>query len=206
MIFQRKIDECAAMTREEFRKIDQKPGLFECKTSGSTGVSVCVQKYARNDENNKRHKRLFDIWHDWDTKAKTLKLGPAFTKPTCVNDQFFLYNQYVPGPYTQLISFPSLMPNGVELTKFKRVMSYGESWRGIGIDQYSSEEFGCIAIQCPVDPNHMHIMANLEIVFTDDGMRITDHDHPYLKDYEIGDYATRYWLHLRHRHAGNDSR
>jgi phenylacetate-coenzyme A ligase PaaK-like adenylate-forming protein len=68
-------------------------------------------------------------------------------------------------------------------------MSFGGAWTGVGIDIYSSEEFGYIAFQCPHNPYAMHIMDNLNVQFTDDGLRITDRSHPYLKDYEIGDWA-----------------
>jgi hypothetical protein len=178
------------MTRLEFREIEQKPGIFSCKTSGSTGVAVKVQKYEQQIANNKRHKRLFEIWHNWDSSLPTLRICPIFDKPfQAKGSNVVNYYKYLHGPFKNLISFPSLMPSKIQLARFDKVMSYGERWTNIGIDQYSSEEFGCIAIQCPNNPLAMHIMPNLEIVFTPDGMRITDHDHPYLKDYEIGDYA-----------------
>jgi phenylacetate-coenzyme A ligase PaaK-like adenylate-forming protein len=96
--------------------------------------------------------------------------------------------KYLPGEYHTLISFPHLFPIQY-LDTFKKIVSYGEPWTGVGIDLYSSEEFGIISIQCPNNKEVLHIMDNLEIVFTPEGMRITDLSHPYLKDYEIGDYA-----------------
>jgi hypothetical protein len=161
------------MDRLEFRKITQKPGLYGHRTSGSTGVAVEVQKYKAQQDNVRRHTELFNSWHDWDPKAPTLKLSPL--------------HAYKPGVYTQLISYPQLFPK--DLTQFERILSYGETWTGIGIDVYSSEEFGYIAIQCPYNNSHLHVMDNLRVVFTPAGLRITDNDHPYLKDYEIGDYA-----------------
>jgi hypothetical protein len=161
------------MDRLEFRKIKQIPGICMHRTSGSTGIAVEVQKYKAQQNNVNRHTELVNLWHNWDPKASTLKLNPL--------------HGYKSGVYKQLISYPQMFPK--DLTQFERIISYGETWIGIGIDLYSSEEFGYIAIQCPYDSGHLHIMDNLEIVFTKQGLRITDNDHPYLKDYEIGDYA-----------------
>jgi len=174
------------MTRLEFRQIEQKPGMYSCRTSGSTGTAVVVQKYYQQFINLLNHQELLDRWHGWDLRAKTLKVFPACAEVNSENN-LTCSNEYISGEWEQLMSFPSLFP--VDLLKFKKVISYGEAWTGIGIDVYSSEEFGFIAIQCPYNKEVLHIMDNLKIVFTDEGMKISDLTHPYLRDYEIGDYA-----------------
>lgn len=173
------------MNRLEYRQIDQRPGLFETRTSGSTGTVVVTQKYQPQIDNLMRADRAMQRMHNL-TPGPVLKLSPIYTTPE-VDGPLTKSNVYVPGDYTTLISFPSLFPD--DLSQFKHVISYGERWTGVGIDMYSSEEFGTIAIQCPHNKDVMHIVPNLRIQFTPDGMRITDLDHPYLKDYEIGDYA-----------------
>lgn len=115
-----------------------------------------------------------------------LKLSPLYDS-VIVKPNLVMAPHYVPGDYTCLMSFPSCFPD--DLSQFDKVISYGERWTGVGIDLYSSEEFGTIAIQCPHNRNVLHILPNIRIKFTKEGMHITDLDHPYLKDYEIGDYA-----------------
>jgi hypothetical protein len=177
------------MDRIEFNKIRQQKGIYSCRTSGSTGIPVLVQKYHDQLNNYRKHAMLFHKWHDWDIKGETLRLGPAYTdEPRRRPGSVITHSRvYIPGNYKYLISYPELFP--YDLFQFEKIASYGGAWTGIGIDMYSSEEFGYIAIQCPHNPSAMHIMDNLEIKFTDDGMRITDVSHPYLKDYEIGDWA-----------------
>lgn len=174
------------MDRLEFRRIRQAQGLFSCRTSGSTGIGVLVQKYREQQDNLVRHTRLFNTWHDFEPNASILKLSPPYKEPK--QKKNILYsNKYIQGDYRYLVSYPQMFPT--DLFQFEKIVSYGTAWTGIGIDLYSSEEFGYIAVQCPHNPYALHIMDNLEITFTDNGMRITDLSHPCLKDYEIGDWA-----------------
>ncbi len=173
------------MDRLAFRQINQLPGLFEAHTSGSTGTAVTVQKYQAQLANLHRASEMMQRMHK--IKPGTmLKLSPLYDTVT-VRPDLVTAPHYIPGNYSCLMSFPSCFPD--DMTQFDKVISYGEKWTGVGIDLYSSEEFGTIAIQCPFNSNVLHIMPNLHIDFTPEGMRITDIDHPYLKDYEIGDYA-----------------
>ena len=174
------------MNRLEFRQINQKPGLYFGRTSGSTGTSVIVQKYPQQFINLLNHQELLTRWYGWNPGAKTLKIFPA-CKGINVENNLTCSNKYIPGDWEQLMSFPSLFP--IDLSQFKKIISYGEAWTRMGIDVYSSEEFGFIAIQCPYNKEVLHIMDNLQITFTNEGMRISDLTHPYLKDYEMGDYA-----------------
>lgn len=173
------------MDRLAFRQIVQEPGLFQTHTSGSTGTAVTVQKYQAQLNNMHRASFLMQRMHNIQP-GTLLKLSPLYDKVT-VTPELVTAPHYVPGKYTCLMSFPSCFPE--DLSEFGTVISYGEAWTGVGIDLYSSEEFGTIAIQCPNNPAVMHIMPNLRIRFTPNGMRITDVNHPYLKDYEIGDCA-----------------
>jgi len=174
------------MDRLTFRQIHQEPGLYECRTSGSTGTAVVVQKYEAQRRNFLRHVALLHNWHELDPKAITLQLRPGYDYPE-LHGNTVVSSKPVNGNFKQLMSYPSLFPE--DLSKFDKIISYGEAWTGVGIDLYSSEEFGYIAIQCPFNKEHMHVMSNLRIRFSDKGMLITDLTHPYLKDYEIGDYA-----------------
>jgi hypothetical protein len=174
------------MDRLEFRKVIQKLGIYQSTTSGSTGISVVVQKYPEQLANCHKAEKLLADWFDWDRFAPTLKITPIIPHQF-QRGRTTYSNTDMPGAFKQLIAFPSSLPGNLE--RFERILCYGEPWTGVGIDSYSSEEFGMIALQCPIDSTHMHIMDHLEINFTANGMSITDTTHPYLKDYEIGDYA-----------------
>ena len=175
------------MNRLQFREIKQPKGMWETYTSGSTGTAVTVQKYQEQRYNALRCEKLFRSWYKWDDNAKTLQITPRVSSLT-INGNVTSNTAYIEGPFTQLTGLPSLFPK--DLSKFTTVISYGEAWKGVGIDCYSSEEFGAIAIQCPHDPTHLHVMDHLRIRFDRNlGMVITDTTHPFLKDYEIGDVA-----------------
>ena len=165
------------MDRLTYRNIIQEKGLFETKTSGSTGVSVVTQKYKIQLDNITRHNFILMNWYDIKPTDKILKINP-YTLPTINYEE----------DYDVLISWPEFFPK--DLSRFSTVISYGSPWTGIGYDLYSSEEFGTIALQCPYNKENMHIMENLHIDFDDSlGLIITDMSHPYLKEYEIGDMA-----------------
>ena len=136
------------MDRLTFRQIEQEPGLFETHTSGSTGTAVTVQKYQRQVDNLRRASFIMQKMHN--IKPGTmLKLSPLYDG-VIVRPGLVMAPHYVPGDYACLMSFPSCFPQN--LGQFDKVISYGERWTGVGIDLYSSEEFGTIAIQCPNNP------------------------------------------------------
>ena len=175
------------MHRLQFREIKQPKGMWETHTSGSTGTAVTVQKYMAQHTTALHCDALFRCWHKWDNNAKTLRITPRVSG-TVIRGNLTSSDKYIEGDFKQLTGLPSLFPE--DTSQFEAIVAYGETWQGVGIDCYSSEEFGVIAVQCPHDSTHLHVMDHLYIRFDRNlGMVITDTTHPFLKDYEIGDVA-----------------
>lgn len=171
-----------------FRAIPQHKGIYQCATSGSTGTPVIVQKYEPQKSTALFSFGLLAKWHGWSRNAKTLRISPAATNEPKKVGNYIYCNHYIETDCTQYLGLPSELP--ADISQFDRIAVTGERWNGIGIDIYSSEEFGVIAIQCPYNNEALHIMPYLDIKFANDGsMSITDTTHPYLIDYEVEDVA-----------------
>lgn len=176
------------MDRLTFRQIEQRPGIGQTRTSGSTGQAVVVNKYMEQREAYMHTQRLVQLWHGFRYDVPTIKLNCWYDEPIRYGD-LYCSGQYIDGPWEQLQGFPSLFPR-TGLEQFKCIVSYGEPWTGVGIDLYSSEEFGNIALQCPHNKDVLHVMPHLVVdCHSELGLIITDTTHPYLKEYEIGDHA-----------------
>ena len=195
------------ITREEFRNIKQKPGLYTSKTSGSTGESVIIQKtyadYVLYLATNIRELR----WRNWDfsknlaivktrskeedkdgwgvpytlepIQGKTFKIGlePISVLQKWLEEKNPHYLQCMPSIVAQL--------DLSKITNLIDVKGTGEK----GGSMYSSEECGTIAIECPDNKDVYHVMENIIVEVDDDGgIIVTNLTNPYVRRYKHGDH------------------
>jgi phenylacetate-CoA ligase len=195
------------ITREDFRKIKQQPGLYTSKTSGSTGESVIIQKtyqdYVLYLATNIRELR----WRKWDfsknlaiIKARsnkedkigwgvpltlepkqgmTFKIGlePISVLQKWLEEKNPHYLHCMPSIVAQL--------DLSKITNLIDVKGTGEK----GGTMYSSEECGTIAIQCPDNKEVYHVMENIIVEVDDDGgIIVSNLTNPYVRRYKHGDH------------------
>ncbi len=195
------------ITREDLRNIKMEKQFYKCKTSGSTGEPVSLEKTYADlvwyMATNIRELR----WRKWDV-SKNIAIIKFDSKPI-VKDSWGIpksiepiqgktfMNHYlsiselqswleeVNPHYIQAI--PSITSQ-LDLSKITNLIDYKGTGE-VGGSMYSSEECGTIAIQCPDNPSFMHVMENIIIEVEDDGaLIITCTTNPYIKRYKHGDH------------------
>jgi phenylacetate-CoA ligase len=195
------------ITRSDLRKIPMEKGHFTCRTSGSTGEPVTIQK------------TFFDYiwyiaahirelkWRNWDVTKNLAIIRPDFQgksdedswrlprKLFPVQGSVFCYH-YDAIPKIQawleaknphyIHTYPSILRQ-LDLTRIPNLLdtkSTGEQ----GGTCYSSEECGTIALQCPDDPSNWHVMENQIVeADSDNNLIITTITNKYIKRYKHGD-------------------
>jgi len=195
------------ITREDFRKIKQQPGLYISKTSGSTGEPVTIQKtyqdYVLYLATNIRELR----WRKWDfsknlaiIKARankedvigwgvpltlepkqgmTFKIGfePISVIQKWLEEKNPHYIHCAPSIVAQL--------DLSKITNLIDVKGTGEK----GGTMYSSEECGTIAIECPDNKEVYHVMENIIVECDEEGaIIVTNLTNPYVRRYKHGDH------------------
>ena len=185
-------------TRADLQKLGSQipAGSLISKTSGSTGIPVIVPRtqesmlWARLT--NTRELR----WRKWDLTRKsavvmlagnekdTIKGNIHSLKMRTISEfQMYLYNVQPNYLYT----YPSIIAslNLSLIPSLIDIKSVGET----GGTNYSSEETGTIALQCPEYPeNGYHIMENIIVEnHPEHGAVITDLSNPCVVRYIIGD-------------------
>lgn len=196
------------LTREDLRNLKMEPLFYETRTSGSTGIPITIQKtyedlvwyYAANI-------REF-IWRKWNV-TKNVAVIKTTASEGEVNGwgiprnmapiQGKLYsNSYKPISELQewlenvnphyINCFPSIF----KLLDTSKISNFID-WKGtgeVGGTCYSTEECGVIALQCPDNPENMHVMENIYLdVDTDGGVLVTSFTNPYIKNYKHGDHV-----------------
>jgi phenylacetate-CoA ligase len=195
------------ITREDFRKIKQQPGLYTSKTSGSTGESVIIQKtyqdYVLYLATNIRELR----WRKWDFSKNLAIIRARFNKEDKVGWGVPLTLEPRQG-MTFMIGFepisvlqkwleeknphylhctPSIVAQ-LDLSKITNLIDVkgtGEK----GGSMYSSEECGTIAIECPDNKDVYHVMENIIVeVDEDGGIIVSNLTNPYVRRYKHGDH------------------
>lgn len=196
------------LTREDLRNLEMEPLLFTTKTSGSTGEPVTINKtysdlvwfYAANI-------REF-IWRNWDvtknvavikTTAKEDTLRGWGIPPNLSPVQGLMFtNNYKPISELQewlekvnphyIQCYPSIF----KLLDTSKISNFID-WKGtgeVGGTCYSTEECGVIALQCPDNPDNMHVMENIYLdVDTDGGVLVSCFTNPYIRNYKHGDHV-----------------
>lgn len=195
------------LTRSELQKMPMKKGLFSCRSSGSTGEPVIVQKYMQDhcwyNATNLRELK----WRNWDVSKNIAIIKPVyksfatehnwgFPKEIFPNQGIVYKIGFEPIPSIRALieyanphyihSYPSIIKQ-LDLTKITNLIDT-KSTGELGGTIYSSEECGTIAISCPDNPENYHVMEN-QIVETDDegNAIITTLTNPYIKRYKNGD-------------------
>jgi phenylacetate-CoA ligase len=201
------ISNLPVITRSDFRKIKQKPGIYTSKTSGSTGESVTIEKtyqdYVLYLATNIRELR----WRKWDfsknlaiikagsnkedkegwgvprslepIQGKTFRIGfePISVLQKWLEEKNPHYLHCLPSIVKQL--------DLSKITNLIDVKGTGEK----GGTMYSSEECGTIAIECPDNPSVYHVMENIIVETDDEGALIVSNlTNPYVRRYKHGDH------------------
>jgi phenylacetate-CoA ligase len=202
----RRVANLPVLGREDLRNMRMEKGFFTCKTSGSTGEPVSVEKtyddYVWYFATNIRIYR----WRKWDVtknvaiikaaakKSEFATWGiPARIEPVQGNSYI---NGYEPISVLQewleeknphyIMAAPSIIES-LDKSRLTNLID----WKGtgeVGGSMYSSQECGTIALECPDNKSVMHVMEN-QIIETDSegGLLITTLSNPYIRRYRHGD-------------------
>jgi phenylacetate-CoA ligase len=86
-----------------------------------------------------------------------------------------------------LVTVPSVVAtlDRTRLKSLRGIRTTGEQ----GGTNYSCEESGTIALQCPDNPSVYHVMENIILEIVDGEVLITETTSPYIKRYKLGDTA-----------------
>jgi len=183
-------------TRYDFQSLEKyiPVGCPVSKTSGSTGIPVIIPK---TDESEIWHcitnyREL--LWRNWDInkviviilakiKKDEIKGSIHSWKITALRDIQQKLEELKP---SYLYTYPSIV-SYLDLSRIPSIIdikTVGE----IGGTNYSCEEAGTIALQCPNYPENYHIMENILVEnHLTYGAVITDLSNPYVTRYIIGD-------------------
>lgn len=194
------------ITRDDLRSIKMEPGVYQSKTSGSTGEPVTVSK-TNSDRIWTHATNIRDYrWRGWDASKNVALIKPGMeTKdieswglPEIIEPRqgktfktgyrpFRELQAWIEGKNPHyLICAPSIR----DMLDLSKVSNYVD-WRGtgeVGGSTYSSEECGIISIQCPDNPLYHHVMENQIVeVDGDGGIIISTLTNPYIRRYKHGD-------------------
>jgi phenylacetate-CoA ligase len=195
------------ITRDVLRKTKMKKGVHTSKTSGSTGEPLSVEKtymdYVWYMSTNIRE----FFWRKWDFTKTIAVINVNMTKidyPSwgipyqlaliqgkkyCIGyEPISVLQKWLESKNPHYIqAAPSIIAQ-LDLTKISNYIDHKGSGE-LGGSMYSSEECGTIAIQCPDNPEVMHVMENQIVeVDTDGGIVITSLSNPYIRRYKHGDH------------------
>ena len=195
------------ITRDDLRNMKMEKGLYTCKSSGSTGEPVSVEKsywdMVWTLATNIREIR----WRKWDVTKNVAVIKTSYslseTKDWGISKRIepvqgkSYMNSYktiselqewleeVNPHYIQCL--PSILKelNVAKISNFIDWKGTGE----LGGTMYSTEECGTIAILCPENPNVYHVMENIYVeTDIDGGIIVTSMTNPYIKRYKHGDH------------------
>lgn len=201
------IKDLPIITRDDLRKIVMEKGEYTCRTSGSTGEPVSIEKTI-SDRVWTHAMNIRDYrWRGWDPTKNIALIKPnveikdinSWGIPSIIEPkQGCTYKiNYRPIKELQawiemknphyLVCAPSIR-DSLDLSKVSNYIG----WRGtgeIGGTTYSSEECGIISIQCPDNPACHHVMENQIVEVDDDGgLIISTMTNNYIRRYKHGDH------------------
>lgn len=171
-------------------------GMAISKTSGSTGIPVIVPKTAESDFWHRITNYRELKWRKWDitdpSKLIVVILAKFKTDTTegnihtwKISPMNIIQSRLESLEPTYLYTYPSIV-SYLDLSKIPSIIdvkTVGEP----GGTNYSCEEAGTIALQCP-DYTNYHIMENIIVEnHPEYGAVITDLSNPYITRYIIGD-------------------
>jgi phenylacetate-CoA ligase len=193
-------------SRRDLRAMAMAPGFYRCKTSGSTGEPVIIEKtysdYIWYMATGIRALR----WRRWDVSRNVAIIKafayredrdswgiPASLEP--VQGRMFVIGSepisalqaWLEEKKPHYLMAPPTIVSRLDLTRIPSLLD----WKGsteVGGSTYSSEECGTIAIECPDNHSVLHVMEN-QLVETDaeGGLVITTLTNPYIRRYRHGD-------------------
>jgi phenylacetate-CoA ligase len=192
------------MTRADLQDLKMEKGYSTCKSSGSTGEPVSVEKsyydFVWFAASNLRE----IIWRKWDVSKNMATIKPNINicdmnswglqaknqgNVYCMNYQpVSVIQKWLEEKNPHYIScLPSILKQ-LDLSKISNFIdSKGTGEKG-GTN-YSSEECGTIAITCPDNKNVYHVMENHIVeVDTDGGLIISTLSNKYIRRYKHGDH------------------
>ena len=197
------------MTRDDLRNTKMKKGMFNTKTSGSTGESVTVEKnlddYVWYFATNIRE----ILWRKWDVTKNIALIKPnvdkiedkdtwGFPKSIFPNQGKLFKMKYKTISEIQkwleeknphyIHCLPSIISQ-LDLSKISNYIDHKGTGE-LGASMYSSEECGTIAIQCPDNKHAYHVMENQLVEVDHDGaILISTMTNPYIRRYRHGDHV-----------------
>lgn len=181
-------------TKHDLQKIKILPGQKISTTSGSTGHPVVIPKTPESmiwyEATNIREL----VWRKWDLTKKCVSIlarnkedsviGTIYNKKLDTIQNLQKYLEEIQPCY--LYTYPTIIER-LDLTKLTNLIdikSVGET----GGTNYSSEEAGTIALQCPEYPEVYHIMENIIVEpHPKYGILVTDLTNPIINRYVQGD-------------------
>ena len=195
------------ISRDDLRNVKMNKGFYTGRTSGSTGEPLSIEKteldYVWYIATNLREYQ----WRKWNV-SKTLAVIsasekrldysswgiPFYLAPTqgmkyCIGyESISVLQRWIEHKNPHYIQAPPSIISQLDLTKVTNYIDHKGSGE-LGGSMYSSEECGTIAIQCPDNPEVMHVMENIIVEVDDDGgIIITSLSNPYVKRYKHGDH------------------
>jgi len=195
------------LTRDDLRNMKMEKGLYTCKSSGSTGEPVSVEKTYWDMiwtlATNIREIR----WRKWDVTKNVAVIKTTYST-TEINDWGISKRIEPVQGKSYMNSYKSIselqewleevnphyiqcLPSILKELNVGRISNFID-WKGtgeIGGTMYSTEECGTIAILCPDNPNVYHVMENMYVeIDTDGGIIVTSMTNPYIKRYKHGDH------------------
>jgi len=200
------ISKLKILDRNAIRKIKRIKGIYTARTSGSTGEPLSIEKYYADYiwylATNLREFR----WRKWDVTKTIAHIKPNNEKKDfqdwgipreiepvqgmryCIGyEPISVIQRWLEKKNPHYIHAAPTIIKQLDLTKISNYIDHKGTGE-VGGSMYSSEECGTIAIECPDNPEVMHVMENI-IVETDENnnLIVTVTNHPYLKRYKHGD-------------------
>jgi phenylacetate-coenzyme A ligase PaaK-like adenylate-forming protein len=195
------------MSKDALRATPMEKGLYTCRTSGSTGEPVSVEKsYGDHIWYFATNIREF-FWRKWDLSKNIAVIrgdakmtdkvswGIPRTIARVQGDTFLMGFE----PISRIQSWvEEKNPHYLQcLPSIRKQLDMGKVGNFIdhkgtgemGGSMFSSEECGTISIQCPDNPSVHHVMENQIVeVDHDGGMIISTLTNPYIRRYKNGDH------------------
>ena len=200
------VSSCPVIDRKCLRNTKMQKHLYACKTSGSTGEPVTVEKTEQDWLWYMATNIREFLWRKWDfTKNVAVIRGdvkvhdqqswglPDFLAP--VQGKRYLMN-FAPIREIQkwleeknphyIQCYPSIVKQ-LDLSKITNLIDVKGTGE-CGASMFSSEECGTIAIQCPDNRENYHVMENQIVeVDSNNNMIISTMTNPYIRRYKNGD-------------------
>ena len=194
------------LTRQALQQLKME-GVYESKTSGSTGEAVTVWK-TYGDAIWFTAMSIRELtWKKWDM---SLDICIVNAKSTTYNSQSWgLPTEFCPQQgkaFYHVIADPSVLQAWLEEKNPHYIIMYPSMLEQLDLTRisnlvdikntgetaasaYTSEECGYIALECPDNKEVYHVMENVLVEREEDGQAlITSLVNPYIKRYRIGDY------------------